>query len=81
MTFRLPAITALMLAAAACTPAKEDDSIDPQGKTFAAPPAADHLPITLVEPFETNRSVLGLDVLVLPATSEAVMATRIAQCL
>jgi diguanylate cyclase (GGDEF)-like protein len=50
---------------------------DAQGKTFPALPATDHLPITLVEPLETNRSVLGLDVLVLPATSEAVMATRI----
>ena len=50
---------------------------DPQGATFPAPPAADHLPITLVEPLETNQSVLGLDVLVLPATSEAVMATQI----
>ena len=39
--------------------------------------AIQHLPITLVEPLETNRSVLGLDVLVLPATSEAVMATQI----
>ena len=50
---------------------------DAEGKTFAAVPAADHLPITLVEPLDSNRSVLGLDVLVLPATSEAVMATRI----
>ncbi|WP_342131786.1 bifunctional diguanylate cyclase/phosphodiesterase [Hydrogenophaga sp. OTU3427] len=50
---------------------------DTQGRTFAALPATYHLPITLVEPLESNRSVLGLDVLVLPATSEAVMATQI----
>jgi diguanylate cyclase (GGDEF)-like protein len=42
---------------------------DPQGRTFAACPAARHLPITLVEPLERNRSVLGLDILVLPATA------------
>ncbi|MBK6717845.1 MAG: CHASE domain-containing protein [Burkholderiales bacterium] len=42
---------------------------NPQGGTFAAGAAAQHLPITLVEPLERNRSVLGLDILVLPATA------------
>lgn len=50
---------------------------DAQGRTFSAEPAAGHLPIMLVEPLETNRSVLGLDVLVLPATSQAVLTTQI----
>jgi diguanylate cyclase (GGDEF)-like protein len=42
---------------------------DAQGQTFRALPAAQHLPITLVEPLARNRAVLGLDVLVLPATA------------
>lgn len=46
------------------------------GRTFPAPPAPGHLPITLVEPLEPNRSVVGLDILVLPATAETVRATR-----
>ncbi len=50
---------------------------DAQGRTFPADPAEGHLPITLVEPLQTNRSVLGLDVLVLPATWQAVMTTQI----
>ncbi len=50
---------------------------DAQGRTFAADPAPGHLPITLVEPLATNLSVVGLDVLVLPATSQAVMTTQI----
>ncbi len=50
---------------------------DTQGRTYPALPASYHLPITLVEPLESNRSVLGLDVLVLATTSEAVMATQI----
>jgi diguanylate cyclase (GGDEF)-like protein len=45
---------------------------DDQGKTFQAPPAPYHLPITLVEPMDSNRSVLGLDVRVLPATAASV---------
>ncbi len=49
---------------------------DTQGTVFPAPPASDHLPITLVEPLESNRSVLGLDVSVLPATMAAVKASR-----
>ena len=50
MTFRLPAITALMLAAAACTPAKED-GIDPQGKTFDAVAPEETVTLTGTEPF------------------------------
>ena len=50
---------------------------DTQGRTFPAEPAPGHLPITLVEPLETNRSVVGLDVMVLPATSQAVQTTQI----
>ncbi|MCK6427080.1 MAG: EAL domain-containing protein [Burkholderiaceae bacterium] len=42
---------------------------DAQGRTFPAQPADRHLPITLVEPLARNRAVLGLDVLVLPATA------------
>jgi uncharacterized membrane protein len=51
MTFRLPAITALMLAAAACTPAKEDDGIDPQGKTFDAVAPEETVTLIGTEPF------------------------------
>jgi diguanylate cyclase len=46
----------------------------PTGETYTAPTAERYLPIRFVEPLETNRSVLGLDVLVLPATANA--ATR-----
>jgi len=49
----------------------------PDGETFPAQPAQDYLPITLVEPLETNLSVVGLDVSVLPATRAAVQATRL----
>lgn len=49
---------------------------DAQGQTFAAPAADYHLPITLVEPLERNRSVLGLDVRVLPATAASVAASQ-----
>ncbi|GAB4089249.1 bifunctional diguanylate cyclase/phosphodiesterase [Hydrogenophaga soli] len=44
------------------------------GQTFVAPPSAAYLPILFVEPLEPNRSVLGLDVMVLPATARAVRA-------
>lgn len=48
----------------------------PEGQTFPAAAAPDYLPIVLVEPLDTNRSVVGLDVSVLPATRAAVQATR-----
>lgn len=45
------------------------------GRTTPAPDKTAYLPITWVEPLETNHSVLGLDVLVLPATAQAVKAS------
>jgi diguanylate cyclase (GGDEF)-like protein len=44
---------------------------DDRGHLYPALPAPEYLPITLVEPFERNRQVIGLDVLVLPATAAA----------
>ena len=41
------------------------------GETYPAPETERYLPIRFVEPLESNRSVLGLDVLVLPATAHA----------
>ncbi len=52
---------------------------DNNGKVFAALSATEYLPIALVEPFDSNRSVLGLDVSVLPATQAAVRVTRDSQ--
>lgn len=46
-----------------------------EGKTFIAPEAPNYLPLRYVEPLESNRSVLGLDVLVLPTTAQAVKKT------
>ena len=43
----------------------------PEGQTYPAPAADLYLPIRFVEPLESNRSVLGLDVLVLSATARA----------
>ena len=54
----------------------------PTGETFTSPPADRYLPIRFVEPMDTNRSVLGLDVLVLSATANAAsraMASRMPQ--
>jgi diguanylate cyclase len=54
----------------------------PTGETYTAPAAERYLPIRFVEPLETNRSVLGLDVLVLPATANAAnraLASRLPQ--
>ncbi|GAB3185761.1 putative bifunctional diguanylate cyclase/phosphodiesterase [Hydrogenophaga aquatica] len=48
---------------------------DSAGRTSRARDAEGYLPLTWVEPLETNRSVLGLDVSVLPATSATVLAT------
>ncbi|MEY2683699.1 MAG: hypothetical protein RJA09_843 [Pseudomonadota bacterium] len=49
---------------------------DANGQVFKAPQADYHLPITLVEPLDSNRSVLGLDVRVLPATAASVASTQ-----
>ncbi len=52
------------------------------GETFLAPPSERYLPIRFVEPLETNRSVLGLNILSLPATADAAnraMASRMPQ--
>lgn len=46
-----------------------------EGQTFPAPSASHHLPLRYVEPLHNNRNVLGLDVLVLPATEQAVKKT------
>nr|WP_281364030.1 EAL domain-containing protein [Tepidicella baoligensis] len=48
---------------------------DWEGRISPAAQADSHLPITWVAPLESNRSVLGLDVSVLPATAAAVRAT------
>jgi diguanylate cyclase (GGDEF)-like protein len=50
---------------------------DSDGNTFVAPVADAYLPILFVEPLASNRSVLGLDVLVLPATARAVRAALV----
>ncbi|HEX5806719.1 MAG TPA: EAL domain-containing protein [Macromonas sp.] len=49
---------------------------DSNGQTARAPDAASYLPLTWVEPLESNRSVVGLDIGVLPATRDTVQATR-----
>ncbi len=56
-------------------PGVEIKGRDGSGRTFRAPDAPGYLPITWVEPLESNRNVLGLDVSVLPATAATVMAT------
>ncbi|ANQ84734.1 EAL domain-containing protein [Azoarcus olearius] len=48
----------------------------PDGRTFTAAEADEYLPIIFVEPFRTNRSVVGLNPLSLPATAEAIRETR-----
>ena len=45
---------------------------DSQGGMYPAPPASSYLPIQFVEPYISNESALGLDVLVLGATASAV---------
>ena len=57
MTFRLPVFTTLILAAAACAPAK-DDTIDPKGKTFDAVAPQETVTLTGTEPF-WNLTVEG----------------------
>ena len=47
---------------------------DGAGLTHTAPRSAHYLPILFVEPLLSNQAVLGLDVLVLPATAKAVRA-------
>ncbi len=44
---------------------------DPDGRTYPAATAPHYLPLTLIEPMDRNARVLGLDVLVLPATASA----------
>lgn len=41
------------------------------GQTFIAEPKSEYLPIVYVEPFDRNRSVFGLDPLVLEKTAQA----------
>jgi len=48
---------------------------DPAGRTFIAEQAAEYLPILYVEPLANNRSVVGLDPLVLPRTARAARQT------
>jgi len=48
---------------------------DSHGQTFSAPQAQAYFPLTWVEPIETNRAALGLDIGVLPSTAQAVQAT------
>ncbi len=48
---------------------------DPAGRTFVAAPAERYLPILFVEPLANNRSVVGLDPLVLPSTARAAQQT------
>ena len=47
-----------------------------QGRLYPAPLRPEYLPIRLLQPLASNLQVLGLDVAVLPATAEAVAATR-----
>lgn len=49
----------------------------PSGQTFAAAAADEYLPITFVEPLASNRSVLGLNPLSLPATAAAIHQARV----
>ena len=49
---------------------------DPSGKTYVLGARDGYLPITFVEPLETNRSVIGLDPLVLEQTAVAARRTR-----
>ena len=52
------------------------------GETFLAPMSERYLPIRFVEPLDTNKSVLGLNILALPATADAAnraMSSRMPQ--
>jgi diguanylate cyclase (GGDEF)-like protein len=49
---------------------------DPSGRTYVAERRAEYLPIQYVEPLSSNRSVVGLDPLVLPQTAQAARQTR-----
>jgi len=60
-----------------CTPGWPILGRDQTGRTFSAEPAVDHFPITLVVPMETNRTVVGLDISVMPATRAAVQEALI----
>ncbi|MEN9844413.1 MAG: hypothetical protein RLZZ612_2242 [Pseudomonadota bacterium] len=46
-----------------------------EGHTFTAPDAPTYLPLRYVEPLQGNRSALGVDVLALPSTAQAVKRT------
>ena len=52
------------------------NSRNPDGSVFPAEPADRYLPLTYLEPLESNRRALGLNVIHLPATAEAVARTR-----
>ncbi|MFA9440619.1 EAL domain-containing protein [Uliginosibacterium sp. sgz301328] len=47
---------------------------DESGATFEAPPADQYMPLLYIEPIETNAAALGLNVLYLPATANAIAA-------
>lgn len=47
---------------------------DESGATFAAPTASQYMPLLYIEPIESNAAALGLNVLSLPATANAVKA-------
>lgn len=64
MTRTLPALAALLLAAA-CTPAKTD-GIDPKGQTFDAVAADDAVTLTGTEPFWTLKIADGAGVWTTP---------------
>lgn len=49
---------------------------DPSGRTYVVESRAEYLPILFVEPLESNRSVVGLDPLVLEQTAVAARRTR-----
>lgn len=49
---------------------------DPQGNTYVVESRPEYLPIVLVEPLASNRSVLGLDPLVLEQTAQAARRSR-----
>jgi len=49
---------------------------DPSGKTYVVESRPNYLPLLYVEPLESNRSVLGLDPLVLEQTATAAQRTR-----
>ncbi|HEX5394659.1 MAG TPA: EAL domain-containing protein [Rhodocyclaceae bacterium] len=47
-----------------------------EGQVFRATQAANYLPLAYLEPIETNRRALGVNIIYLPATAEAVDRTR-----